>query len=955
MATANYTFSQPIRYYKANDPYYYEVDNLPLRQLEENILWVKERLEDVDVPEPENDTPQALDYRFLTGNSEISLANIKELKPKLQSGRTIKVNAGKFTARVNDTFDIAKPLTNMILGPGGPGDTTGGINPPVIIPNLLRMWPKIKKIEVWDSFINSMSTGGASYNMNGLEVNYTFYSTPGTMGGTWGWRGYPGHTSAEVGDCIETHPINWGYPFYDFPGEFWNTMTWPQVDAIKALSPGGSNQGTATNANLLWSYETLVNLHQEFVKLWRSPFRTAVVDVPDSTIEIPEFNTDDFRFMEQDLEVSSLEEHATHRIDLLVVYTMSIDSSSTTLNNYSDTICGAPAAPQTINQPILGLVRGAGFGLSRGYIDCFDDPNSINAYNECSEAAGEHGVDVGDPKILGNTNDEDTTANAGITNRLGAKIHGSFPSPDDLLNLAPVLAFNSVDADDLQRIGQTALPLAYIVVKKDTPNITNTDIIDIRPFLRTTEFTYNERAGIAAANPPLSLANPAIGAFQLQDIINQVYNTINGLGGGDAGAGDGDGGAAPTNTGKVLYTDYVMGGLAFGVEGTLLTMNNQGAGASDPWGSITRGATFAGHNFATFTNSKAFLDDTNLNRRNALLNYFYQQRQSDLKLWLSDPNTAVASNGNYLNLAAERNIPVWPEWDPPADLSNYLEALVGQGGGPGANAATWWMWFEGVERARPFRYVPGGVISNTGANANAALAYEYAPGFKGGAAQYAATTQMSSKVLELNLPYWVNDYDVQVQYMNCLPMSYAGDDGEGGDTYEPHLGLQNGLSVNKGPIKEVGGIKTAIIAINSAGQSVAATNGNSSTEGMIKVSNGTINDNLLLCPVASQPQKFLTYSVILPQFRETNWRTQPQAGGSLSNHLRYTPKTGAAYYPTVKFTIVGYGENNQIYNTELNSNGTLIPQTAAGGSPATVDTFGPPIYGISKVDITSIQ
>ena len=25
---AQYTFSQPIRYYKANDPYYYEVDNL---------------------------------------------------------------------------------------------------------------------------------------------------------------------------------------------------------------------------------------------------------------------------------------------------------------------------------------------------------------------------------------------------------------------------------------------------------------------------------------------------------------------------------------------------------------------------------------------------------------------------------------------------------------------------------------------------------------------------------------------------------------------------------------------------------------------------------------------------------------------------------------------------------------------------------------------------------------
>ena len=40
-----YSFTQPIRYYKANDPYYYEVDNIPLRQLEENILYIKGLIE----------------------------------------------------------------------------------------------------------------------------------------------------------------------------------------------------------------------------------------------------------------------------------------------------------------------------------------------------------------------------------------------------------------------------------------------------------------------------------------------------------------------------------------------------------------------------------------------------------------------------------------------------------------------------------------------------------------------------------------------------------------------------------------------------------------------------------------------------------------------------------------------------------------------------------------------
>ena len=44
MATP-YSFVQPIRYYKANDPYYYEVDNIPLRQLEENILFLKDKIE----------------------------------------------------------------------------------------------------------------------------------------------------------------------------------------------------------------------------------------------------------------------------------------------------------------------------------------------------------------------------------------------------------------------------------------------------------------------------------------------------------------------------------------------------------------------------------------------------------------------------------------------------------------------------------------------------------------------------------------------------------------------------------------------------------------------------------------------------------------------------------------------------------------------------------------------
>ena len=84
-----YQFTNPIRYYKANDPYYYEVDNLPLRQLEENILYLK------DVVAGDSNLGGVL-----TANSELDLKNIKQLRPTLLGTRGIKVNAGWFNARI---------------------------------------------------------------------------------------------------------------------------------------------------------------------------------------------------------------------------------------------------------------------------------------------------------------------------------------------------------------------------------------------------------------------------------------------------------------------------------------------------------------------------------------------------------------------------------------------------------------------------------------------------------------------------------------------------------------------------------------------------------------------------------------------------------------------------------------------------------------------------------------
>ena len=42
---STYKYTEPIRYYKANDPVYYKVDNIPLKQLQENCNFLKSQIE----------------------------------------------------------------------------------------------------------------------------------------------------------------------------------------------------------------------------------------------------------------------------------------------------------------------------------------------------------------------------------------------------------------------------------------------------------------------------------------------------------------------------------------------------------------------------------------------------------------------------------------------------------------------------------------------------------------------------------------------------------------------------------------------------------------------------------------------------------------------------------------------------------------------------------------------
>ena len=72
--------------------------------------------------------------------------------------------------------------------------------------------------------------------------------------------------------------------------------------------------------------------------------------------------------------------------------------------------------------------------------------------------------------------------------------------------------------------------------------------------------------------------------------------------------------------------------------------------------------------------------------------------------------------------------------------------------------------------------------------------------------------------------------------------------------------------------------------------------------------------------------------------------------------MRFTPKFGAAYYPSIKFTIIGYIaspiEQNTAYNQAAN-NFTLIQGVQAGNSSQITGDLGP-VNGTSKIDIQGI-
>ena len=70
--------------------------------------------------------------------------------------------------------------------------------------------------------------------------------------------------------------------------------------------------------------------------------------------------------------------------------------------------------------------------------------------------------------------------------------------------------------------------------------------------------------------------------------------------------------------------------------------------------------------------------------------------------------------------------------------------------------------------------------------------------------------------------------------------------------------------------------------------------------------------------------------------------------------MRDTPRLGASYYPTVKFTVIGYPVSPLNNNGANSGTKTLIPSQTTGGSHDDLLAGNAPVYWLSYIDISKV-
>ena len=497
-----YKFTQPVRVFKANDPYYWEVDNIPIQQLEENILWLKD---------------QIATSTFVSG---VGRSDLAELRPFANgASRTVYVQPGRYTARINDAYGK-------------------GIGTKTLVKRAISATQEREEITFTYTDEEMRAVLGDSIDTaflnNGLYDHLQHHNAEPTSPNTFllDWRhGYTYFTQNTKGVAvIQNIPKN-------------KLALWKKVSKWV-----GKVEGSTTD---------LQQMATDFTRVYGGAIRTSVVNIPEQLdIQIPEFDVEEHR-------VGTTSQPQV-RVDLLFVYSHPIDADSTTIPSPNGT------APTQIYAPRLGLLKGAGvFSVSAvngGSVTDLTDVSGFvdgtvyqsNAQADAFRLDMGPGVNEDGAYVTNAVAGDQVQTQAGLNN-----VYGSFPSPDDVMNLAPLFA-EYVESGDNQYslVGQSILPLAYVFVKRGKALIEEADVVDIRPFFRTTELAYNERAGVAAANPPLSFANPAVGKMELRDTSYKVKKDL------QTQIGPVVSDVATLNDqGKLLSTGMVLGGTKWGVEG----------------------------------------------------------------------------------------------------------------------------------------------------------------------------------------------------------------------------------------------------------------------------------------------------------------------------------------------------------------------------------------------------
>ena len=812
---SNYRFTDPIRFFKANDPYYFEVDNIPIKQLQENCLWLKDQVR--------KDTTKLLG---------VKRGDLDELRPYATGGdRVLRVNPGRYTARINDA-STKTPLAYLskVMGTAvGDVDSWSTALPnPGNFPN-----GKNAVLEAaLDTFKQSVAQ--EAMGMTGLvERAFT-------------WPVINSDSPIDT-DGVKLAGLAYGGDDVNIPG---GGAAYSPMVITQALIWAKSQNATA-DSYILPSFETtntnngwakFPRTESYFIKRWRGVSRLAIVDVDDEiSIEVPQFDPEDFSYIDSTGATTQVA-GVQSRIDLVFIYSKPVDSSGVNILK--------PSGKTGITKPTLGIVRGAGIktnfkettNFTQDYLDNLNDDHGILAH-------------PGDQLNTG------MGFNSTSSNDIAQDVRGSFPAPDDILNLAPLISENLED-NAYELVGQSILPVAYVWVQSGSQVVLTTDVIDIRPLFRTAELAYNERAGIGAAFPQLSLANPAVGKGQLDYELKRSYDNLK----GQIDTLTDESAGTPQDSTNTLATGYIFGGWNFGPEGALYDYY-QGV----------------------------FADDGNAGT----------DADSYIKQY-------IVSKYGFGGIAAQVNIPTYPDWDLsqwcientggivtdqglwPNDYVNTYLSTMARGGSTdpsivaGSNSQVTYADGTTTGGGLPAR------LKNTGS-------FE---GWEKGAASHNVSRinfSYISKKIKFVRPSWLADYKVDVSLINSIAENYRG------STWQESAGSYFGTWVEKGYDEFT--IYVSFVA-NTNNHDKIDRLGQASYPAPRKYKGVWVSDR--------GGERFSGFAVLVGDLLYSN--TAP-VGASYPGGYVGNPRIGKCTYPTVMWNITGVPNADVLY-LYRNLNGT---------------------------------